>query len=679
VAQARRLSAIMFTDMVGFTALAQESESLAMQTLTEQRSILRGTFARYGGTEIKTIGDGFLVEFASALDAVRCGVAIQSAVRERNAASTSDKTIQVRIGIHTGDVIQSEGDIHGDAVNVASRLEPLAEPGGVCISDQVYHLIRNKLESPVESLGPVHLKNVVLPIEVFRVLVTPWERRSTEPLTAKVGQGGSPDKRRIAILPMANLSGESEQYFADGLTEELISSVCAVSGLRVISRTSAVRYKDTRKTLPEIGRELGVGSVLEGSARRSGDRVRISIKLIEVATDEHLWSEAYERNLEDVFSIQSDIAKRVSEALKVSLLPVEKQAIEKRPTANGEAHDLYLKGRYHWHKRTEKEFRIAIRFFEQAIEMDPKYALAYVGLADCYLGLCDEGCLDATKAYRQVQPLVSKALELDDRLAEAHATAAQLLQNYLWSWETAEKGFQRAIELNPNWSVVCNSYAVHLALRGRLSQAITEIKRAEELDPYSVGVHDCAAEIYRIANDYPEAIAECTRMLEIDPTSVPAFIKLGKTYLQQSMFDKGVQAMEQALKLSHGGLLARAYLAYAYGIVGRTGEARALIAELMQSASDQYVSPFNVAIALAGLKEKTATMEWLRKAYDVKTGALAKVNIDPMFDFLRSDPRFVDLQRDMGLVPPKEPPRQAPAESPVPLSPGPDSSAGVPR
>ena len=642
----------MFTDLVGYTALAQENESFAMQLLSEQRRILRSTFGRYGGTEVKTIGDGFLVEFASALDAVRCAVAIQSAIRGRNVASTSNRPIQVRIGIHTGDVLHTEGDIHGDAVNVASRIEPLAEPGGVCVTEQVYHLIRNKLESPVVSLGRVQLKNVELPMEVFKVIVTPWEKGSAGSSLPKVPTGRGRDKRRVAILPMANLSGGSDEYFSEGLTEELISSICMVSGLRVISRTSALKYKDTGKSVPEIGRELNVGSILEGSVRKAGNRVRISVQLIDTESDDHLWSQTYDRDLLDVFAIQSDIAQRVLEALKVTLLPEEKEKIEKRPTTNRDAHDLVLKGRYHWHKGTEAELRTAIQLFEEAIRVDPNYALAYVGLADCHIGLCDEGCADATQAYHQIQPLVAKALALDDQLPEAHATGAQLLQNYLWDWEAAEKGFKRAIELNPNWSVLCNSYAVHLALRGRLPQAVAEIRRAEELDPYSVGVHDCAAEIYRSANDTDSAIEECHKLLEIDPGFVPAFIKLGKTYLQKTMYEKGVEAMEKALALSHGGLLAKVYLAYAYGIVGRTDEARQLISELEHGSSGQYISPFNVAIAFVGLQDKTATMAWLRRAFELKASTLAKINIDPMFDFLRADPRFIELQRDMGLLAP---------------------------
>ena len=612
--------------------------------------MLRAAFAEHGGAEIKTIGDGFLVEFPSALEAVRCAVAMQSAIRHRNVASASPESIHVRIGVHAGDVIHSGNDILGDAVNIASRIEPLAEPGGICVSEQVYHDVRNKLGNPMVSLGEIQLKNVELPMEVFKIVVTPWEKESLTSSQVTVPHSPSFDARRVAILPMVNMSGESDEYFSDGMTEELISTVCTISGLRVISRTSAMKYRDTTKSIPEIGKELNVGSILEGSVRKAGNRVRITIQLIDVKTDEHLWSQIYERSLEDVFAIQSDIARQVSEALKVNLHAAEKQLIEKTPTRDASAHDLYLKGRYHWRKGTEEELRGAIGYFERAIEIDQNYASAYVGLADCYVGLCDEGCLDSKEAYLKIEPLVRKALELDDKLPEAHATMALLMQNYQWNWEAAEKGFRRAVELNPNWSIVCQSYGVHLATRGRFLQAITEIRRAEELDPYSIDIHDCAAEIYRCANNSESAIEECTRMLELDPNFVPAFVKLGKTYLQKSMFEEGLKAMERAFELSHGGLMAKTYLAFAYGIVGRRDDAKMIISELEQSSSKRYLSPFNVAIAYAGLKDKNATIEWLLKAYGQHTSTLAKINVDPMFDFLRTDSRFVELQRKLGLT-----------------------------
>jgi adenylate cyclase len=641
----RKLVAIMFVDLVGYTRLSQKNELLAIQILSEERKILRAAFSQHKGKEIKTIGDGFLVEFPSTLEALRCAVAIQSSVRQRNVATETEESIQVRIGIHAGDVIYSENDILGDAVNVASRIEPLAEPGGICISEVVYNHLWNKIKNPMISLGQMQLKNVERPMEVFKVVVTPWQKESS----VKTQGATTLDNRRIAVLPMSNMSSESEEYFSEGMTEEIISTISTISGLHVVSRTSAMKYKNSNKGVPEIGRELNVGSILEGSVRKAGNKVRITVKLINVETDEHVWSHSYDRNLEDIFAIQSDIAKQISETLKVRLPAIEKQLIERTPTVNKVAHNLYLKGRFHWHKGTERELHRAIGYFEDAVKSDPDYALAYVGLADCYIELCGQGCLNARDTFSKIEPLVRKALLLDEDLPEAHATMALLKQDYEWKWDEAEKGFKRAIELNPNWSDVCHSYAVHLALRGRFEQAIIEIKRAEELDPYSIGIHNCAAAAYRDYGNFESAIAECNIILELDPNFVPAIRKLGLIYLQQSKTEEGLKEIERCVELSNGSVLEKSYLAYAYGLVGRTDDARSIILELEQASATQYVSPFNLAIACAGLKDKETTLKWLFQAFEQRTSTMNIIKIDQAFDFLRSDSRFTDLQRKMGL------------------------------
>jgi adenylate cyclase len=645
----RRLAAIMFVDLVDYTRLSQKNESVAIRLLYEERKLLRTAFAQYSGKEIKTIGDGFLVEFSSALDAVRCAVAIQSSVRQRNVSSETGESIQVRIGIHAGDVVHSEdNDILGDTVNVASRIEPLAEPGGICISDVVYNHLRNKIENPMISLGRMQLKNVELSMEVFKVVVTPWQRGSEAP--DEPARALKLDDRRIAVLPMTNMSGESDEYFSDGMTEELISTISTISGLHVISRTSVMKYKNSNKSVPEIGRELNVGSILEGSVRKAKNQVRITVQLINAGTDEHVWSQTYDRDFVNIFGIQSNIAKQVSEALEVKLPAMEKQLIEKTPTTNGDAHNLYLKGRYHWHRGTERDLRTAIEYFKGAIKNDPEYALALIGLADCYIGLCDEGCLNAHEAYYKIEPLVRKALLLDENLPEALATMALLKQDYEWKWDEAEKGFKRAIDLNPNWSDVCHSYAVHLALRGRFEEAVKEIKRAEDLDPYSVGIHNCAAATYRVYGNLESAIAECKTILEIDPNFVPAIRKLGLVYLEQSKLEEGLKEMVRSVELSHGSVLAKSYLAYAYGIAGRTDDARSIISELEQASASHYVSPFNLAIAYSGLKDREMTINWLQKAYHQRTSTMNIIKIDRVFDFLRSDPRFLEIQKKMGLL-----------------------------
>jgi adenylate cyclase len=302
----------MFTDMVGYTVLGQRNESLSLALVEEQRNLVRPILSQRGGREVKTMGDAFLVEFSNTLDAVRCAYDIQRAAREFNISRPPERTVHLRIGIHLGDVVESQGDILGDAVNVASRIESLAGDGGVRLTRQVYDQVQNKFELPLKSLGVTSLKNLNVPLEVFKMTM-PWEEGGLSSTQV--------DRKRIAVLPLANISPDpTDAYFADGMTEELISTMSRISGLKVIARTSVAGYKGSPKKISEIGKELEVGTVLEGSVRKVGDRLRISVQLIDSQTSEHLWAENYDRQLKDVFAIQSDISKTVAEALTVQLL-----------------------------------------------------------------------------------------------------------------------------------------------------------------------------------------------------------------------------------------------------------------------------------------------------------------------------------------------------------------------
>src|SRR5215211_4554322 len=369
----RRLAAIMFTDMVGFTALTQRNEVLALELLEEQRQLIRSVLTKYRGREVDSIGDGFLVEFASSLEAMRCAVEIQSVLKHINAKRSEEKRIWIRIGIHLGDIVHNGTKVAGDAVNVASRIEPLAPPGGICITAQVYASVGNKVDYVFKSLGMPELKNVVMPIEVFRVsgfgqsVIRPRQINAMLPTD------------RVAVLPFTNISMDTaDEYLADGMTEEVISSVSKTKGLRVIARTSVMRYKGTNKSIAEIGRELNVGSVLEGSVRKVGDKIRISVQFVDTLNEEPQWTREYDREFRDVFAIQSDIARHVAEALREHVLGGE----ERRATSSPEAYINYLRGRQLWNKRTEESLKKSIDFFEEALKHDSNYAQAYTGLAD---------------------------------------------------------------------------------------------------------------------------------------------------------------------------------------------------------------------------------------------------------------------------------------------------------
>ena len=464
----------MFTDLAGYTALTQRNEELAMQLLEEHRRLVRPFFPKHNGREVKTIGDAFLVEFASALEATRCAFDIQQSLNEVNSSRQEDRRVLARVGIHLGDVIHDQNDVYGDAVNIASRIEPLASPGGICVSEQVYSQIKNKFEFPLSSLGQKNLKNVSEPVEVFRV-VLPWEKKSESE--------SSLEKTRIAVLPFTSMSPDpNDQYFADGITEEIISIVSGISGLSVISRTSVMSYKGTTKKLGEIGRELDVGSILEGSVRKAGNRIRITTQLIDVAGDKHLWAQNYDRNLDDIFAVQSEIAEKVTGELKIRLVEAEKRALEKKPTENTEAYTCFLQGRELFREDTEASVRQALSLFEKAIELDPKFARAYVGVAECHQHLATRGYEPFDVSYSTVKSSLQHAISLDPDLPEAHAALSEMLFNMDKVLEM-EAEARRALELNPSLADAYSMLSELAALKGDAAEMVRQNEAAYRLDP----------------------------------------------------------------------------------------------------------------------------------------------------------------------------------------------------
>jgi TolB-like protein/Tfp pilus assembly protein PilF len=632
----------MFTDIAGYTTMAQRNEQLALELLEQHRTLLRACIQRHGGEEIKTMGDGFLVVFVSALEAVRCALAMQQALHESNEKRQPEKRIALRIGVHVGEVVHSKGDIYGDAVNVASRIEPLAGGGEIFITQQVYDHIRNKLENPVGYLGRRSLKNVDLPVDVYKV-VPPVAQSA--PVVSQ-----APTKNRVAVLPFASISPDpADEYLADGLTEELITMVSKVGNLRVTSRTSAMRYKGTTKALGQIAQELNVGTVLEGSVRKAGNKLRISVQLIDVHKDEQLWSQSYDRELEDIFDIQSDVARRVVGALEVHLLAKEKQSIERKPTRNIEAYTLYLKGLHYRGEGTHEGIGKAIQYLQAAVARDPRFAMAYAALADCHATLGTEGEAPPKENFTKATEYATKALELDDSIPEAHATLGLMLEDYYLDMEGAEREFRRALGLNPSYGRVCKSYGAHLACLGRIDEAISEIKRAQELNPLAIDVNECAAIIYNCANQYAEAVDACQRMLELNPDHFPALCYLAETYSNQSMFKEAIEVLQRALAVSNGAAAAKGRLGYAYARSGRRGEAEAVLQELAEDSKRKYVTPVAFAMVHSGLGNKDQAFEWLKRAYTERPGSVLAIKLRPMYAGLRTDPRFGDLLQKLHL------------------------------
>ena len=637
----RRLAAIMFTDLVGFTALSQRNESVALSVLDEQRELLRPVFIRHDGREVKTIGDAFLVEFPSALSAVKCAYEIQKTTKEFNNSLPEERRVHLRIGIHLGDVVESQGDISGDAVNVASRIESLADSGGVCLTRQVYDQVQNKFELPLISLGTRLLKNVSSSMEVYK-MVMPWD-------ATVAALSGRRDASRIAILPFANISPDpADEYFSDGMTDELIAVLSKIGGLRVVARTSVMRFKGEKATANRIGQELKVGSLIEGSVRKSKDQVRITVQLVDTESEEQLWTETYNRNLQDIFSVQSDIAQQVAKALEVRLGVRENSALRREQTQNPEAYSFYLKGRHRWNLRSENEINRAIKYFEEAIGRDPGYALAYAGLADCYSILGYYAFRRPVAVYPRAKELAEKALSLNESIAEPHASLGEVLMQYFFEWKKAGSELDRALELNPSYATAHFWRATHHMALGRTDDSLTQVRKAVELDPLSMIILTDAARNLYLARRYDEAINQYQRSLDVDPNFPIAHKGLAEVYAQIGKYDEAVSEIERAIALSGRSIFILDDLGYIYARAGKREDARKVLEDLDRLANDEYVPSYGRAVICAALGNKEDAMNWLEKAYD-KRNFLVYLKVDPAFDTLRKEERFLSLLGKMGL------------------------------
>jgi len=640
----RRLAALMFTDMVGYTALTQRNESLSMQLLGEQRGLIRQILSKHKGREIDTIGDGFLVEFVSALDAVKCAVEIQSALKEMNASRHDEEKIWIRIGIHLGDVIHTGNQVAGDAVNIASRIEPLAPPGGICVTAQVYSSVINKFEGNFESMGNPHLKNVSTPTEVYRLVGYGQSVTKTEPT------GTSLPKDRVAVLPLANISSDqADDYFADGMTEELISSVSRTKGLRVIARTSVMRYKGSGKSIAEIGRELNVGSVLEGSVRKAGNKVRISVQFVDASSEEPQWSHEYDREIKDVLDIQSDIAQKVAEALREYVLGGATRGENRNAATNPGAYIYYLRGRQFWNQRTETSLKKAITFFEEALRIDRNYAMAYTGLADSYATLALLEFMAPHEAYPKAKEAVQRALALDAQLAEAHTSLGLIKFQYDWDWKQAEKELREAIRILPNYAPAHLFLADYLKAMGRFDEALAEIGQAQELDPLSLVINIGVGHVLYLSGQYDRAIEQYKKAADLDPNFMITHVWFGRPYLEKGMYAEAISELETAVKLSGESTLALAMLGHGLASAGRGAEAMQILEKLKERAKSQYVPSYWIAVIYNGFRDKQQVAAWMRKAFEERSSWLVWSNVEPRFAWLRDDPAISSLLQEMNF------------------------------
>jgi serine/threonine protein kinase/tetratricopeptide (TPR) repeat protein len=478
-------------------------------------------------------------------------------------------------------------------------------------------------------------------------------RGAPEPVTAPapsfpVGLAGRIES--IAVLPLENLSRHPDQeYFADGMTEALITNLAQIRALRVVSRTSVMQYKGARKPLPEIARALQVDAVVEGSVARFGDRVRVTAQLIESATDRHLWARSYERDVRDVLALQAEVAQAIAEEIRVELSREERERLVAHRRVDPDAYEAYLRGRHHWNRRTENETRKAIEYFHAAIAKDPRYAQAYSGLALAYDTMGTYAFLPPAVAFGEASAAASRALEIDPTLAEAHTAIGGVLFAYRWEWEAAERELRQAITLDPNLSSAYHWYSDFLTSMGRTDESLTMILKAQALDPLSLTISMTVGTRHFYARDYDAAIRQQQKTLELDPLFVPGLRNLGGAYEQKAMYAEAIETYRRAIALSRDDLSASAQLAHALAISGHTEEAQRALADLAEQSKTRYVSPFSVGVVYVGLGEADRAFEYLDEAYRIRDRGMISLRVSPRLDPIRSDPRFTDLLRRMKL------------------------------
>jgi serine/threonine-protein kinase len=467
-------------------------------------------------------------------------------------------------------------------------------------------------------------------------------------------EGVSPERPppSIAVLPFATLSADPEQdYFCDGMAEEIINALTHVEGLRVVARTSSFAFKGKHQDVREIGRKLDVETVLEGSVRKAGNRLRITAQLVKTDDGYHLWSERYDREMEDVFAIQDEISLAIVEKLKINLLGGQKTKLTKRQTEDIEAYNLYLKGRYFWNKRTEKALRKGIGYFSEAIKLDPEYAVAYTGLADSYNLLSAYSIASPGESIPKAKAAATKALRIDPDLAEGHECLGHVDMLYNWDWQNAGKEFKRAIELNPNYATAHQRHGILLTAMGQMDEALAEIKRARELDPLSLIINTDVGLFFFLQREYDVAEELSGKPLEMDPNFAVARFAHGLALEQMERHEEAAGEFQKAIAISGGNPIYLSALGHARAIAGSREEAQKILSELLELSRRRYVSPYSTATVCAGLGETDEAFTWLERALEEHSVWLGHLHlrVDPRLDCLRSDPRFGLLLDKMGL------------------------------
>ncbi len=642
--QTRQLAAIMFTDIVGYTALMGDDEQKAFELLKINKEIQKPLVEKYNGKWIKELGDGVLVSFNTATDAVFCATEIQK-------ACLGIEDLKLRIGIHLGEIVFENGDVFGDGVNIASRLQTSASIGSIWISDTVQKNISNKKTIQTSFVREENLKHVKEPVRIYEVITGYTERENQTNSIIEKNSVESTHKKSVAVLPFINMSNDPEQeYFSDGMAEEILNSLSHLKDLRVAGRTSSFQFKGKNIDLREIGQKLGVGTVLEGSVRKQGNKLRITAQLISVEDGFHLWSEKYDRNMDDIFAIQDEIAFAITENLKVILLEKEKAIITKSYTHNTEAYEFYLRGRFYLNKRFLFQ---SLEQFKKAVEIDPDFAKAHAGLADAYVILGFYNYLPAKEVMPKARDAADAAIRLDNSLCEPYCSLGMYYASYEWNWKEAKNSFLKSIQLNPRYvqSHVWFGHYYLCWIEGKIEEGERHLNIAIELEPYNAMSYINKYAVLFTAGKFEEAFLTAKRGYDLDPDSVIGNRIMGLAYFYKKQYAEATEYLEFASKLSNYAAFNQVDLIRLYTSIGLLEKARTVMEDLkLRLRTGKYVSSCIMSFAYGFLEDIDEAINWLERSHEEHDAYLCILQYYPWVPIkLRQDLRFNSFMSKMNF------------------------------
>ena len=640
----RQLAAIMFTDIAGYTAIMGEDEQYAFELLNKNRMVQRPIIEQHGGRWIKELGDGVMATFPTVTDAVISAGSIQQ-------ACANIPGLKLRIGIHLGEVILENKDVFGDGVNIASRIQAIAPIGGIWISESVQKNISNKKGITTRFIKQEKLKNVKDPVRIYEVDIE--SVYADLPPQAEVSL--TPRKnheKSIAVLPFENMSGDPEQeYFSDGIAEEILNSLTHVKELKVVCRTSSFQFKGKKIDLDEVGAKLSVAKVVEGSVRKQGNKIRVFAQLINVEDGLQLWSERYDREMDDIFAIQDEIAFSITEKLKVTLLDNEKQLINKSLTENTEAYELYLKGRYYWNKRGRWLVN-ALQFFQEAIVADPGFAKAYAGIADAYSALGLYGIIPPNEAMSKAKNAAQKSIELDPSVSEAYTSMGFINGIYENDRYLANKNFQHALEMNPGYAPGHSWYSFYLSIvENDSAKAEREGLISTQLEPYLAVSYHITGLAFLAQRKFDQALGQAFKSIEIDATLFLPYFLAGWCYIEKGDLKKAIDYLDTSLKLSGRHSWPLGFMTLAQANSGNMEESQTLLNEIIERDKAQYFSTFGAVIGAAAVNNIDLALKFLEKGYknkDILLPIFGHLTVMPAN--LRNDKRFLSFLRRIKLI-----------------------------